>query len=391
MYLPVLSPGCYNPYMSLETDPAPHPTPPENRHLSEIAADLQRILDDQREAEQQEALRARTEKTEAAPDTQPEHDDTPRREVLPAAEALRELNVGWQGLRGYNLAGLAGILEHGIEPSLNYSGQRGEERAVCLSVPFAAARGAIRESNSLYMYSLTDGISVGVDVGKELHAGEVYGGFEDETRLYNTVAPEQIVRVMVPERALDIPLNQLPVVHHEQRRPEANIRYMKAAEDFIEKHGGPEAREHFSATIQPYRELAASNTTLSREQNLELNQIVMDETRAVLAGDNEDLTLRQALELVLQDRPDVKLVTFSDEFKDDVGKWNSTVQSHENRDPLLDAEREELSPIYINLEELPAPEPHDPSLPRYPEPKQPRIDTRGHPGSQHLPRKTGRR
>lgn len=152
-------------------------------------------------------------------------------------------DIGWHALRGYDFAGLEGMLRTGIEPAE----ERIHDRGVSLSYNLYPGFQPL----SLLQYTLRPGLSVRVDlngngdrVGKDNQHKETeyrpvvhgYHGFEDEVR-YERVAPNTITGIMLPLDDIGKPL-ALVETTHEPRSVNQFSRYINRAVLHIVNLGG---------------------------------------------------------------------------------------------------------------------------------------------------------
>lgn len=128
-----------------------------------------------------------------------------------------------------------------------------------------------KEANSFYAYTLQGGISLAVDAGSLYPVGD-HGGFLDEARL-SRVRADQIIGVMMPARALEIPISKSVAVH-EARKPEQAECYIDRTMNQLEDLGvliNTEDQLYLQHAIKACRD----GNYLSREQNTHIQRIFM--------------------------------------------------------------------------------------------------------------------
>lgn len=191
---------------------------------------------------------------------------TERLQEEPSHEMINNPNISWHALRGYDFAGLELMLQGGLQPVENQWGY-----CVCLSVSPRNAWSVNKEANSFYFYTLQEGISLAVDTGSLYPVGD-HGGFLDEARL-SRVRADQIIGVMLPAQASELPISEA-VALHEARRPKQAERYIDRTMNQLEDLGvliNTEDQLYLQHAIKACRD----GNYLSREQNTHIQRIFM--------------------------------------------------------------------------------------------------------------------
>lgn len=143
----------------------------------------------------------------------------PNLEVHSANEIVADRTHAWHAIRGYDFAGLEGILAEGLTPAHNQ-----DDYCVCLSASPSVSHSVNREANSFYAYTLQDGLSLSIRTSGAVYPSGNHGGFVDELRR-SSVPASEIDGVMLPSDAVNRPLEQVATVH-EVRQPKQVIEYI---------------------------------------------------------------------------------------------------------------------------------------------------------------------
>lgn len=248
------------------------------------------------------------------------HFDTEPITALPSEEIIANPSVAWHAIRGYDFAGLEGMLQSGLLPAENQ-----QDYSVSVSVSPEQAWSNGREANSFYAYTLQDGISLAIEQKSPLYPSGSHGGFVDEARLAS-VAPEAISGVFLPEEALNRPLTQL-ATRHEARKPLQARQFIKRTLEHIQDLGG-KLSDNANVLIEDCLATSASGQYLTAEQSLTLETSLMQAYSDVLTDrlGIAQPTVSDALRVVF-DRAKTKPSTYvySAEQKREIGSRNASI------------------------------------------------------------------
>lgn len=243
---------------------------------------------------------------------------TERLQEEPSHEMINNPNISWHALRGYDFAGLELMLQGGLQPAENQ-----QDHCVCLSVSPRNAWSVNKEANSFYAYTLQEGISLAVDTGSLYPVGD-NGGFLDEARSSH-VRADQIIGVMMPAQALELPIGEA-VVLHEPRKPKQTELYIDRTMNQLGGLGvliNKEDQLYLQNAVQVCRD----GNYLSREQNARIQVVFMGYYEQYLRQLGiESPTVGDMLQVVF-DRAArrASVYTWTEDQKQEVGMMNARI------------------------------------------------------------------
>lgn len=223
-------------------------------------------------------------------------------EPVSAKEYLDDTGVTWHSVRGFDPAGVKSILTSGLRPAENQG-----ELSVSLSASPAMSRRVGVDMTSFRTYSLRGGMSVGFE-GYSRRPDQDYGGFTDEVRpyFYSLLKP---VTVMVPEEALDAELS-VQTTEFEGRKPRQFELYVTRNIREIESHGVVLAADRLQELSELVEQQLSVDMADSTIQN-RANQIILEMYSELLLAADKDPTVRNLLELVVADNPEVTVSAYT--------------------------------------------------------------------------------
>jgi len=214
-----------------------------------------------------------------------------------SAGLVDDASVSWHAVRGIDLAGLASVLEDGVQPSRNMS-PTGWQNAVCVSGSPTASMADGREANSFLAYTMDESsLSLALDAAGSLTPN---GGFVDEHRIPGAVPPEAVVGVGANDVLLDTPLRGV-AASFEPMKPDRAATYIDRNLALAERTA---ARAGRALTPRPeLREFAArsrSGQALSRQETQQFHATLMGAySEALATPQRPSPTVRDALASVL--------------------------------------------------------------------------------------------